>query len=231
VTFDGINTQTWGGTTFIVHAAIGGDMQPGDFGVAGGWGGTRTTSAFVEKFADITGNTDKRAMFFTDGQSLEIEDIGNFNDGYAITKWKNLKSDNTAGSHDTYVDTDFPMFRLADVYLMYAEAVLRGGSGGDQGTGVSYVNALRERAYGNTNGNVSQINLDLILDERARELYWECQRRTDLIRFGRFTGGEYLWPWKGKVREGISTSEKYNLFPIPAADLTANPNLVQNPGY
>ena len=235
VAFDGINTRTYGGTNFIIHAAVGGEMPPGDFGIAGGWGGTRTTSAFVNKFADITGNTDKRAMFFTEGQNLEIVDIGNFTDGYAITKWKNVPSTFPADSASSidYPDTDFPMFRLADVYLMYAEAVLRGGTGGDVGTAVDFVNQLRERSYGNENGNISSsdMNLNFILDERARELYWECHRRTDLIRYGLFTGGNYLWPWKGNVPNGTATADKFNLFPLPASDVNANPNLTQNSGY
>ncbi|MCK9399163.1 MAG: RagB/SusD family nutrient uptake outer membrane protein [Bacteroidales bacterium] len=231
VNFDGLNTRTWGGTTFIIHAQVGGTMDPAAFGIDGGWGGTRTTSAFVAKFDDITGATDSRAMFHTDGQNLEIEDIGSFNDGYALTKFKNVDKAGAPGSHQVHTDTDFPMFRLADVYLMYAEAVLRNGTGGDIGTALGYVNDLRLRAYGDNSGDVAQINLDFILDERARELYWEGHRRSDLIRYGRFTGSEYLWPWKGKVKEGFGTDAKYNLFPIPAADLTANLNLVQNPGY
>lgn len=231
VTFDGNYTRTWGGTNFIICASVGGTMDPAAFGISGGWGGTRTTSAFVNKFEDITGATDSRAMFYTDGQNLEINDVGSFNDGYALTKFKNLTRAGAPGSSLTYPDTDFPMFRLADVYLMYAEAVLRGGAGGDQGIAIGYVNELRERAYGNASGNVSQIDLGFILDERARELYWECHRRTDLVRYGLFTGGSYLWPWKGKVKEGIATDSKFNLMPIPASDLTANTNLVQNTGY
>ncbi len=231
INFDGISTQTWGGTTFIVRAGIGGTMDPADFGVTSGWGGTRTTSAIVDKFEDITGETDKRAMFWTDGQTKEIVDIGNFGDGYAVAKFRNVTREGAPGSSLDYPDTDFPLFRLADVYLMYAEAVLRGGTGGDLGAAVSYVNELRVRAYGDNSGDVSQIDLAFILDERARELLWECYRRTDLIRFGLFTGGTYLWPWKGKIAEGISTDSKFNLFPIPASDLTANTNLVQNPGY
>jgi hypothetical protein len=230
VNFDGTNTRTWGGTTFIISAAVGGSMNPPDFGIKGGWGGTRTTSAFVDIFGE-NNTSDTRAMFYTDGQNKEINDVGSFTDGYAITKWKNVTKTGSPGSHNEYCDTDFPMFRLADVYLMYAEAVLRDGTGGDLGTAIGYVNELRQRAYGDNSGDVSAIDLDLILDERARELYWECHRRTDLIRYGRFTGGEYLWPWKGEAKDGTSTDSKYNLFPIPAADLTANPNLVQNPGY
>lgn len=81
------------------------------------------------------------------------------------------------------------------------------------------------------NDITGQAGLDLILDERARELYWEGHRRTDLIRFGKFTGGSYLWPWKGNAKDGVSTASKYNLFPIPTNDLGANPNLKQNDGY
>jgi len=228
VSFDGQRTQTYGGMTFIIHAAVGGDMDPAEFGINGGWGGTRTTSAFVNKFTDVTGESDARAMFFTDGQNLEIEDIGVFTDGYAITKFKNLTSDGSFGSDLEFVDTDFPLFRLADVYLMYAEAVLRGGSGGDAGTAQSYVDLIRTRA-GNTDNYT--FDLDFILDERARELYWEGHRRTDLIRYGYFTSGQYLWPWKGKVADGTATDSKFKLFPIPASDITANLNLQQNPGY
>jgi hypothetical protein len=233
VAFDGLNTQTFGGTTFIAHAAVGGNMSAGDFGLDGGWGGTRTTSAFVEKFTDTSGDSDSRAMFFTDGQALEINDISVFTDGWAITKWKNLDSNGNPGSSLAYVDIDFPVFRLADAYLMYAEGVLRGGTGGSVAEATAHVNELRQRAYGDDSGNISELelNLDLILDERARELFWESHRRTDLIRYGRFSESEYLWPWKGGVREGISTDSKYNVFPIPSSDLAANPNLSQNNGY
>ena len=113
---------------------------------------------------------------------------------------------------------------------MYAEINLRGG-GGDSGQAMNYVNMLRERAYGNASGNVSSITLQSVLDERARELHWEAHRRTDLIRFGKFSGGSYIWPWKGKVPNGAPTASFRNLFPIPAAALGGNPNLVQNSGY
>ncbi|MFY9150760.1 MAG: RagB/SusD family nutrient uptake outer membrane protein [Prolixibacteraceae bacterium] len=235
ITCDGQHTQTYGGMVYLIHAQIGGTMSPAQFGVGGGWGGLRTTKALVNKFADNTGATDKRAMFWSDGQKLEINDIGQFTDGWAITKFSNLTSTGAAAphAHPDFVDTDYPVFRLADVYLMYAEAVLRGGTGGDANTALGYVNAIRTRAYGNASGNITaaQLNLDFILDERARELYWEGHRRTDLIRYGKFTTADYLWPWKGKVAAGTATQSYRNLYPIPSNDMGANPTLQQNPGY
>ncbi len=178
---------------------------------------------------------DKRAMFWTDGQSLEIVDIGQFTEGWAITKFKNVNKNGSAAirPHPDFVCTDYPMFRLADAYLMYAECVLRGGTGGTAGQALTYMNALRTRAYGDAGGNITsgQLNLNYILDERARELYWEGHRRTDLVRFGQFTSGTYQWPWKGKVAAGKATEAFRDLYPIPSADLGANPKLKQNPGY
>ncbi|WP_167598250.1 RagB/SusD family nutrient uptake outer membrane protein [Leeuwenhoekiella sp. ZYFB001] len=244
--FDGNNSRTYGGTTFLVHAAIGGSMDAFNFGVNGGWSGLRTTKALVNKFdasvteSDADGNptawADSRAMFYTDGQSFEINTIANqFTDGYAVTKFTNIDSNGAAGS-DTggdFVDTDLPIIRLAEIYLTYAEAVLRGGAGGDVNTAAGYINELRARAYGNTSGNITSaaLTLDFILDERARELYWEGQRRTDLIRFNDFTTGNYLWPFKGGSRSGTAVDEFRNLFPLPSNIILINTNLTQNPGY
>ncbi|MHC0439931.1 RagB/SusD family nutrient uptake outer membrane protein [Flavobacterium sp. 3-210] len=229
IAFDGIHTQTYGGTTFLVHAPVGGSMVASEFGINGGWGGIRTTSAFVNKFDAVT--TDTRAQFYTNGQTKEIANIGNFTDGYAIKKFKNVDVNGVQGSDKAgnFADTDFPIFRLADAYLMYAECVVR-GAGGSLATATTYVNALRTRAKANTISQ-SDLNLNFILDERARELHWEGHRRTDLIRFGKFTGGSYLWPWKGNVAGGTSTQTYRDLFPIPAGSLGANQNLKQNPGY
>jgi hypothetical protein len=178
---------------------------------------------------------DHRAMFWSNGQSLDIEDIAQFTQGWAVTKFSNLNSDGTAAAHahPDFVDTDWPMFRLADVYLMYAEAVLRGGTGGDAGTALDYVNMIRERGYTDNSGDISasDLTLQFIIDERARELFFEGHRRTDLIRYDMFTTSSYLWPWKGKVAEGTATESYRNLYPIPAADLGANPTLNQNDGY
>ena len=130
-----------------------------------------------------------------------------------------------------FVDTDFPLFRVEDAYLMYAEAALR--AGGDLGLAVELVNRLRRRAYGDDSGNITpgQLTLQFILDERGRELYWEAHRRTDLIRYGQFTGSQYVWPWKGGVAEGRAVGDFRTIYPIPTPDIISNPNLVQNPGY
>ncbi|SHF44633.1 Starch-binding associating with outer membrane [Mariniphaga anaerophila] len=190
--------------------------------------GTPDYTYSIERYS-----SDGRNLLYSDGQTLDIDNMFEFTNGYAVGKFKNVTSDGQTGSNIEFVDTDFPLFRLADVYLMYAEAVLRGGTGGDAATALSYVNMLRERAYGDQGGNITaaDLTLDFILDERGREFYWEAQRRTDLIRFGKFTGGDYLWEWKGAVKEGRSIDDKFNIFPIPASDVIANPNLTQNTGY
>ncbi len=337
IPFDGLRTQSFGGMTFLVHAPVGGSMDPADFGINGGWFGIRTTSAFVEKFdeqpdlgainnslgplsawgivgsatpngwgdpdedmhetgtdqyalyldlvageikfrfdnawtinlgdngadgsleqdgANIaiaedgtyyvtldTGNLtysieklsgDGRNLLYTDGQSLEIDNISAFNNGYAVAKYRNVDINGVPGSdpQGDHPDTDFPMWRLADAYLMYAEAVLRGG-GGSISQAVAYINELRERANeGSSIANIteSDLTLDFVLDERSRELHWECHRRTDLIRFGQFSD-QGIWPWKGNVPQGATTEAFRDVMPIPASDLGVNTNLTQNEGY
>lgn len=231
--FDGTRTQTYGGTTYLVCASIGGTMKPVDHGVSSAWAGLRTTSALVKLFPDETGGKDNRAMFYTSGQNPEINDLTVFTDGYAVTKWSNKTSAGGTGSSTTFVDTDFPLLRLPEAYLNYAEAVLRGGTGGNAGDALTFVNKVRERAYGNTSGNITsgQLTLQFILDERGREFYWEGYRRTDLIRYGYFTGSSYVWPWKGGVAAGAAVGDYRTLYPIPATELVANPNLKQNTGY
>lgn len=233
ITFDGLNSQSYGGITFIIHAAIGGTMDPDNFGVSSGWAGLRTTPQLVNAFPDGADSEDSRALFYTDGQSKEINNISLFTDGYAVTKYKNITAAGNPGSDTSgeFPDTDFPMFRLGDVYLMYAEAVLRAG-GGSEEQAVSYINELRERAYGDESGNISanDLTLPFILNERARELYWEAHRRTDLVRFNQFTENG-IWAFKGGVPQGTTTQPFRNIFPIPATDLGVNTNLTQNPGY
>jgi starch-binding outer membrane protein, SusD/RagB family len=237
VAFDD-KTRTWGGMTFLAHAAVGGSMNAGDYGLDGGWGGLRVTASLVDLYADDSAKIDKRSTFYRKGQNKDINSISSFTEGYALPKFVNKTSAGVNGKNLTHPDTDFPMFRLADVHLMYAEAVLRGGSGGDRATSLTRVNEVRQRAYKDSTdltgarGKImdAQLTLNFILDERARELCWEGHRRTDLIRFKKFTENG-IWPWKGGVKAGKTTETFRNLFPIPSSDMIANPKLKQNAGY
>jgi hypothetical protein len=174
---------------------------------------------------------DTRGLFYTDGQNLDITDITLFTEGYAIRKFRNITSAGVPGANRDFPDTDFPMFRLADILLMASEAIVR--SNGDRGLALNYFNQVRNRAYGGSGGGISdsQLTLQMIIDERARELYWEGHRRTDLVRFDHFSETDYVWAWKGGVMEGKSVEQFRDVFPIPSSDLGSNPNLMQNPGY
>ena len=252
LTFDGTRGKTYGGTTFHVLCQVGGTMLDYlDFGINSGWANIRLRPELPNKFSesdqlfdinDIEGNNkkDKRSLFYTNGHTKEVTGFSsNFQSGYASTKWRNVTKTGEGGSDKAYVDNDFPLFRLADAYLMAAEAALRIGGAQNREKALAYINELRDRAYesgkyGNAeSGRItdSELNLDFILDERSREMAWELTRRTDLIRFGQYTNGTYHWAWKGNVIEGQAVDRKYNLFPIPEADVTANPNIVQNSDF
>jgi starch-binding outer membrane protein, SusD/RagB family len=229
IPFDGVHTQTWGGTTFLVHASVGGSMNANSYGIDGGWWGLRLKPEADSFYAA----GDRRAGYlYTTGQTVDVAAISNFTNGIAAPKFQNVTSTGQPGSNKTFPDTDFPVFRLAEAYLIYAEAQVRGG-GGSQAQALSYVNALQQRAYGDTLHNLTatQLTLPFILAERGRELLWEAHRRTDLVRFGQFTGGTYLWQWKGGTHAGAPTDVHLDLYPLPASELVANPNLKQNPSY
>ena len=230
---DGLFTQNFGPTTVMCNGEVGSIEQNGvSIGVsAGGWGGAiRVRKQFVELFNGSVFNNDTRNTILSAGRDIEISDISDRDQGFILTKYSNRTSADVAGVDQTFVDTDFPLFRLADVYLMYAEAVQRGG-GGSVDQAVDYINLLRTRANNPQTINASDLTLDFILDERGRELYAEGHRRQDLIRYGKFTGGNYNWTWKGNASNGIAIPSNLNLYPIPTSSLAANPNLTQNPGY
>ena len=232
---DGLITQNFGPTTVMVNGSIGSiEANGAALGVgAAGWGGAlRLRKQFVDLFDGGVFNNDARNGIISGTRSKEITDISDKDQGFILEKYSNANSTGGFGTDQTFVDTDFPLFRLADVYLMYAEAHLRGGSGGSNADMEAYVNSLRSRANNPQNNlTATDIDLDFILDERARELHWEAHRRQDLIRFGRFTGGNYNWAWKGNGSNGISLSAHLKLYPIPSASLASNPNLTQNTGY
>ena len=217
---DGVNTTSYGATNYLIFASTGGDMDPDEMGISSGWGGLRMTPEFYNKFS----SGDARALFYTDTQRADIDDIGEFSHGYAFRKFRNRTSDGGYGKEAGFVDTDFPMMRYADVLLMAAECQVRGAS---VAGAIDGFNAVRARAGMPA---ISNPTLQDILDERARELYQECWRRSDLIRFGQFTSG-YNWQWKGNVKEGKDIDSYRTLFPIPDSDRLANTKLQQNQGY
>lgn len=239
VTFDANNTRSFGGTTFLVNGSTSpsnGSWKAKNGMPQGGWGGMRATKNLVNLFGADTVR-DTRGRFWTDGQTLEIADIGNFNEGLGVIKFRNITSTGTAlGGSQSQSSVDYPMIRLAEVMLNYAEAVSRGGAG-DANLALSYVNQIRRRAYAvptttpNATVDLAALSTDALLNERGRELFWEGFRRTDLIRFNRFVEGSYVWPWKGGVKDGRGVEAYRVLYPLPASDLTVNQNLKQNPGY
>ena len=216
---DGVNTTSYGATNYLIFASTGGEMDPDEMGISSGWGGLRTTPEFYDKFS----GSDARNLFYTATQQKSIDDIGEFSHGYAFMKFRNRTSDGGYGQEKGFVDTDFPMMRYADVLLMAAECEAHGSSC----DGLNAFNQVRARAGMPA---ASSLSLDEILDERGRELYQECWRRNDLIRFGKFTSG-YNWQWKGGVQGGTDVESFRTLFPIPDSDRLANNKLSQNQGY
>ena len=233
VNYDGQRSQNWGGMTFLINSSTSANAKAAtkvNMGVNGGWGGNRGTKGLSDLFTGVE-TKDKRALI-TPGASLEISDLTKFDEGVYVYKFRNVTSKGANGKDGDRADTDFPLFRLAELYLNYAEAAIRDTSV-DKAKALGYLNKVRERAYGSDAGNYKALpDLNEMLRERGRELYWEGQRRTDLIRFGKFVSGDYLWPWKGGVKDGAAVKEIYKLYPIPEADRQANPaNLKQNTGY
>lgn len=234
--YDGLKTQNFGGTTFLVNASVGDNAKQRDTTGLAAWFGIRTTKNLPMLFPGypaFTTITDRRAQFWTEGQTLEIANQSEYAQGYGVIKYRNRTKANGYGSDPgrTFSDIDFPVFRLAEMYLIYAEAAARGATGTDITTARGYINLLRQRAYGNASGNVDTFDPLFVLDERGRELYWEGHRRTDLIRYDRFAEPAYLWPWKGGVASGTGVSQFRKLYPIPSSEIGANPNLRQNTGY
>lgn len=142
----------------------------------------------------------------------------NQHDGARCQKWPYAQDLVSA------MENDFHIFRLADVYLMKAEALLRGGGSANEAT--ELVNAIRSRAYGNADHNYSSVTLNEVQLERRLELAWEATSRQDDIRFGCFETG--MWPESNCER---AADEYLKLMPVSQDAWQVNPNLTQNPGY
>lgn len=245
VAYDAEQTQSYGGTSYLTLAAIAAtDVSSTQMinGVNNGWGGIRVPYEYVEKYfnvrnADYAAGTydvnDKRGeMFYIKGRSESMENaLYVFLNGWSFLKFNNIPHDmdndsflETAASK-AYSDIDFPMIRLGEIYLIYAEACMNLGQAN---TAMPKLRELSERAGVQA---PTSITADYLLEERARELMWEGHRRTDLIRYGKFTSSSFLWTYKGGSFSGQGFDDYMKIFAIPASELAANPELHQNPGY
>jgi hypothetical protein len=249
---DGINTQGYVGTTFIIESSSDATyVRAEDYhGLTSNtnWNGNRTRKDFMNILVDTLatysgGSVDANDTIFAQcpdsrvylrqKASLDIPAAsasGDFGIGVYKFTARNADGSQAANYHPAFASTDFPIFRYADALLMRAEANYRLGNDAEA---VADINVIRQRAYGNTDGNISttELSAQFILDERAREFYYEAQRRTDLVRFGQFTDGTYHWQWKGGSFAGAATDNHLDIFPIPGDEISANPNMTQNSGY
>ncbi len=247
---DGTRTTSYGGTNFLIASTFDGDMHPYPYDEVevnglynnNTWGGNRCRPELIKKFfSDIEAPEghayqvaaaagDDRALFETEGRTLNVENESDFKNGYAVAKFTNFKCDGSKGSDNTFPDSHLLYMRAAEAYLTYAEAVTRlAGSGAAPADALQAINAVRARAHATVKASYS---LNDILDEWSREFYFEGRRRVDLIRFGKFGGNtDYKWQWKGGAYAGRDFEAYRNVFAIPNDDILANPNLKQNEGY
>jgi len=243
---DGLLTTSYGTSMFLMSSAWNEDMDlDGNFGMVGKyWAGNRARHQLILKFfpnddAPEVGINDMyvaagddRALFHGIDRTVSAEVPGTFASGYSVGKFRNTYSTGATPHSTAFPDADYFLMRSAECYLIAAEADARLNNGTTTSTGAGYINQLRDRAH--KTQKLSSYTLDQILDERSRELYFEGFRRTDLVRYGYFGGdksGQYVWEWKGGSQNGASIPAYRNLFAIPSSDMTANPNLTQNPNY
>ena len=233
--YEGEETMTWGGMTALL--CWGSAEFQEETNAKGAWQGVRAKSSLYNLFAresSMDADTRRQMLRTESTNNFEITNEADFvNNGIPVTKFYNVNKDGSKpASSEAW--TDFPLFRLGEVYLNLAEAVLRGGQGATKAEVIGYLNDLRKRAYTDKVAapiSDSDFTLDFMLDERGREMFFEAQRRTDLVRFGKYTGADYLWPWKGGVAEGKAVGAHYSVYPLPSDDIGSNENLKQNDGY
>ena len=246
VDYDNDYINSYGGTTYILSASMAStDIKDSSRpnGQVNGWAGLRVPYEFVSKYYGVSGQNyvtgeyqaaDKRGeIFYIKGRSESMDGaLYSFMNGWTCLKFNNIPSNETNQSYLPVSATmsnsnvDFPMIRLAEIYLIYAEVCMNLGV---QEEALPYMQAIAARAGV---APPSEITPDFLLAERARELLWEAHRRTDLIRFGVYDSGDFLWPYKGGDSYSGSAFPDYRcIFPIPPTELATNKALVQNPGY
>ena len=234
------HTQSYGGTTYLTLSTLSGDDGAVNItGINGGWAGNRVPDHYVQTYfaptaADFaTGEytvADKRGQYFyIKGRTQSMQDnLNTFLNGWSCIKFNNVPHDMNAVDYaataatKNFSDIDWPLIRLGEIHLIYAEACMHAG-----GNASAQIKALADRA-----GVAAPSTIDegFLMAERARELMWEGHRRTDLIRYNKWISG-YNWTYKGGNFGGQDLPSHFNVFPVPSTELATNLDLQQNPGY
>lgn len=244
---DAANLTSYANSSFLVNAALttsvagsAWTIDKADYNAADGWKCTLARKQFSEKFEwdeNQKCSDTRTAWWATDGFSIENTGLtqADYGNGYVAVKYTNWAFDEygeidreNSPAAASFCNADYAVIRLAEIYLNAAEANVL-GKVGNESEALAYVNFVRLRAHA-TPWDASLLTKDNILDERARELYQENCRRTDLIRHGKYTGGEYIWNWKGGVANGTAIDAHLNLYPIPQT-VVSLAGYDQNTGY
>ena len=239
--YDAENNQSYGGTTYLTLSTLSSDDGAVNItGINGGWAGNRVPYEYVAKFfTDVKSQdytegtyefTDKRAgYFYIKGRTESMQDnLNTFLNGWSCIKFNNVPHNVDAVEYaataatKNFSDIDWPLIRLGEIHLIYAEACMHAG-----GSAAAQIKALADRAGV---AAPATIDADFLMAERARELMWEAHRRTDLIRYGKWISG-YNWTYKGGNFGGQDLPAHFNVFPVPSTELATNLELQQNPGY
>ena len=246
VDYDNSKTQSYGGSSYLLAATLAStdiSDQSRPNGQRNGWAGLRVPYEYVDRYFGVSGQdyrtgaytvSDKRGeVFYIKGRQESMEGaLYSFMNGWSCLKFNNIPFGETdeeylpVSATKDFADVDFPMIRLAEIYLIYAEACMNLG---DYTPAQPKLAELSARAG---TAPPEEVTTDFLIAERARELMWEGHRRTDLIRYGIYHTDAYLWPYKGGEEFAGQAFPQYKcLFPLPPTELAANPRLTQNPGY
>ncbi len=149
---------------------------------------------------------------------------GEENSGARFNKYKSGTLDD-----DNYLENEYIIYRLTEIYFDKAEALMRKNGGQATQEAVDLINKSRKRHFSKADWpsekyTTQSLTMDELLAERGREFIFEGKRREDLIRFGKFTTASW---WDHKPQDDPNKK----LFPIPHKQIAINPNLEQNPGY
>lgn len=246
VPYNAEKTQSYGGSSYILSATLAStditDLSRPN-GQRNGWAGLRVPYEYVSRYFNVTGQNyetgtyevaDARGkIFYIKGRYESMNGaLYVFMNGWSCLKFNNIPHNLTDESYldvsavKAFADVDFPMIRLAEIYLIYAEACMNLG---DPSPALPKLAELAQRAGVEPPVDITQ---GFLVAERARELMWEAHRRTDLIRYGLFHTADYVWPYKGGDSFAGQSFPEYKLiFPIPPTELATNDRLQQNPGY